>query len=1306
MPIIHLYNLKASYSQLHTKIKLLVVASFICLFSLNTQAQLTVAAPPGGNNYTQLLQNFFLGGGVTISNVTYTGNAVSIGSFTAGPNTNLNLPSGIIMTTGNRITAVGPNNIGSAGTDLPNPGIAQLNALAGGPTYDGAQLQFNFVTQSTSVNFKYVFASEEYPEFVGSINDVFAFFIQGPGFPNWTNIALLPNGQAVTINNVNPNSNAAFYNANPNGAPVQYDGFTDVLTATAAVQPCQTYTLRIAIADAFDGVYDSGVFLGDNTFNGGIVAISANGSTVSDTSSFEGCSNGAFTFTLATPPQQPFTVNYTVGGTATNGTDYQLIPNSVVIPAGQTSVTVPVIPIQDGISEGLETVTITYQAPCGPVSTTINIRNVDPLVVVASPDQPICAGFGPVQISALATGGIPPYTYTWNNGGGSGTPVTVNPAVTTTYTVTATSSCPNTVATDQVVVTVNPIPTATFTTNAPQCPGSPVTVTYNGTATPNGTYTWAFPGSSSSSGTGQNMQVTYNTSGNYNISLTVTENNCVSPLNTQAISIYPQPTSTIAASTPVCTNGSSLVSFTGTQIPGAQYTWNFDGGQIIGGSGPGPYQIAWNTPGTKNITLDVTANGCISGQTVFQVVVNPIPTSTFTVTTPLCTDAGGPITYTGTGTGNATYVWDFDSGVIASGTNQGPYNVSWATPGTKNVSLTVTELGCVSTTTVVPVTVYPIPTSTFTVTSPLCTNAGGPITYNGTATGNATYTWAFDGGVIASGQNQGPYDVSWATSGTKNITLTVTENGCTSTQTLTPVTVYDVPTADFTATTGLCIGTPSDVVFTGLASNTASYQWNFSGGIIVSGLGQGPYQVNYANSGLYNLSLTVVENGCTSTPYTQQVTVNAFPVADAGPDVIVCSGQQVDIGTPALNNYTYEWVNTLTDVTGAVTDATQSFTAINTNQITPSPDVRVYTVEVSENGCIATDDVTVTVNPQPTVSFTVPAAQCITGNTYDFFAEGTYSNNATFDWTFDPNANYPSSPLQNPSNITYTTTGGHLITLTVTDYGCTASFTDTVGVTPDPVVNFSASPLSGCPVLNVDFTDLSGYGNAATYSWDFGDGTTGSGQAPTHTYTDPGSYTVTLQVALSQACKSALVQPQYITVYPVPVASFVLFPEVLDQLNPFLNVTNTSPSAVSWTYDFGDYSTITGDPNPTHNYTDTGTYIVTQYITNEFGCEDSTQLSVRVNPAFSIYVPNAFTPNGDGINDVFKVQGIEVKDFTLYIFNRWGQTLFTSKDINIGWDGRGGDNNVCQDEVYLYRVIYKDVLGAEYDIVGKVVMFR
>lgn len=1303
MPIAHIYTLKATSLKLYIGALTLVAAIFI--LSTPLKAQLVISPPPGGNNYTQLLNNFFVGGGVTISNVVYTGNALAVGSFTS-TNTPLQLPSGIIMSTGNRNIAVGPNNSGGAGTDFPNPGIAQLNPLAGTQTYDGAQLQFDFVTQSNVVNFKYQFASEEYPEYVGSINDVFAFFINGPGFGGWTNIALVPGtGQPVSINNVNQNVNSQYYINNAGGQAIQYDGIIRPMTATANVTPCVTYTIRIAIADAADGIFDSAVFLGDNTFNGGIVSVSASGTTNSDTSSYEGCSPAFLTFTLPNTLQQNFTVNYTIGGTAQNGVDYNQIPTSVVIPAGQTSVQLNITSIADGVPEGVETVTITYQAPCGPIVTTIYIRDVVPLTVVASPDVSICNGSGAVGLTAQASGGLPPYNYVWSNGGGSGSSIQVNPAQTTTYTVTATSFCPGQ-ATDQVTVTVSAIPTSTFTSTQ-ACQGSPATVTYTGSAQPNATYNWTFAGSSNVTGSGQGpMQVTYANPGIYNATLSVTENGCTSVITTVPITINPTPASTFAATSPLCVGGNSIVAFNGTQLQNANYTWNFDGGSIVGGSGPGPYQISWATAGTKNITLNVSAAGCNSVQTTVPVTVYAIPTSTFTLQGPICEGSAAALVYTGTAdTSAATFAWNLGGGTVATNPIGESYTVSYATSGAYNVSLTVTENGCVSTPTALPITVYDIPTSDFTITTPLCAGVDGPITYTGTGTANANYAWNFDNGTIVSGSGQGPYNVSWASASTPNVTLTVTENGCISTPTSLTATVFDNPTSTFTATTDLCLATLSDVVYTGNASSGANYQWNFDTGNISSGSGQGPYQIDYTQSGNYNITLTVIENGCTSAQSTMPVTIYPYPVANAGADVTVCSGQPVTIGTAPVPTYMYNWINNLTDIIDP-TQSLQNFTPVN-NLNPVGPDVRVYTLQVKENGCITTDDVTVTVNPQPVAMFTAPVGQCFTGNSYDFAPTGTaYSNVATFAWDFGANATPQTSNLNSPYGISFVSVGQQTVTLTITDYGCTDTHTELVDVTPDPTVNFTATPLSGCPPLVVTFTDQSGYQNA-TYSWDFGDLNTSSAQNPVYTYTQSGTYDVTFQVSLSPACKASVTMPQYITVYPVPTADFVLFPDVTDQLNPIVEVTNTSAGSVDCSYNFGDSSPlITGDCDPLHTYLDTGTYVVTQYIVNSFGCKDSVQRSVRVNPAFSIYIPTAFTPDGDGLNDVFTIKGIEVHDFTLYIFNRWGQTLFTSNDINNGWDGTGADGETCQIGVYPFRVLYKDVLGMDHEYIGSLTLIK
>lgn len=1303
MPIVHTYLAKKHFT---LTLKSFLALAFL-LFSVVLRAQLVVTAPPPGPNYTQLLQNFFVGGGVTVSNVTYSGSPLAVGSFT-NTGGNLQLTSGIILSSGNRANALGPNNSGSSGTSLGTPGFVELNAIAGSATYDGAKLQFNFVPQSNSITFKYVFASEEYPEFVnGGYNDAFGFFINGPGYGGFTNLALVPGtGLPVTINNVNQVTNSQFYLSNIGNQQVQYDGMTRVLTVTAVVQPCQTYTLKIEIADGGDRYYDSAVFLGDNSLVGGQFNVSAT-TAFADTSAYENCTPGYINFSLPAAVNTPTTINFVTTGTATSGVDYTPLGNSITIPAGQTSAQLTVNALADNLIEGVENLMVIYQTPCGPDTINIHIRDVPPINVVAGPDLSICNGSGPVTLTAQATGGLPPLTYTWNNGGGNGPNVSVNPAQTTTYTVTVTGYCASNTGTDQQVVNVSTIPTSSFTTTAPACPGSPITVTYTGNASPSATYNWQTGGATTVTGSGQSIQVTYANSGNYNISLDVVQNTCPSTTTLIPILVYSVPASTFTATSPLCQNANGTITYTGIPYPNATYNWNFDGGNVVSGTGVGPYTVNWGTGGTKNVTLSVTWNGCTSAVTTVPVTVYNKPTASFTLGGAICEGATVPVTYTGTAdTTLATFNWNWNGGTVATQAGQN-YTIQYGTAGQYNITLTVTENGCASSPVAIQAQVNAIPLSTFNAPTQLCLNANGTFSYNGVAGPNATYTWNFDGGTIISGNNAGPIDVSWATSGTKQVTLLVTDNGCSGVPVTMNVAVYDIPTSDFNATTNLCLGTPSDVNFIGLAGQTATYNWNFNGGNNVNGAtGAGPYQITWNAAGLYNIDLTVTEHGCVSPTTTQQVSIGGFPLADAGTDVIVCSGQPVQIGTPNVNGFTYEWINTLTDIVDPTLSA-QSFTPINILS-NIGPDIRTYTIRVSQNGCTSTDDVTVTINPQPIANFVAPAAECLSTNSYDFTAGSSFSTNATFAWTFGPDATPSSSTAQNPTGIVFSTAAAQTVTLDISDYGCTSSFTTTVDVIADPVASFSGTPLTGCAPLEVQFTDLSNY-PGATYFWNFGDQSqtaTSTQQNPVHTYLDAGSYSVTLQVSASTGCRNSITLANYVVVNPMPAASFTVWPTEVDFLSPIVTITNTSTGGIpTCSYDIGGITTLY-DCDPGYTFPDTGTYVITQFIENEFGCRDTAIRRVHVSPASALYIPNAFSPNGDNTNEIFLAEGVAIKNFQLYIFNRWGQQIFSSSDITKGWNGKGSDGEFCPIDVYPYRVFYEDMKGVKHDAIGRVSLIR
>ena len=352
---------------------------FFC-FSSYAWSQL-VTSP--GQTPQNLVQNILIGPGVTVSNILYNGSPMAISSFTAN-GTNLGINQGIVMTTGtilnNGSGPQGPNNAASSGVDNNSPGSGLLsnNILGGTPTFNAATLEFDFIPYADTVRFKYVFGSEEYPEFAppnnSTYNDVFGFFISGPGITGLQNIAQLPNGGGVvSINNVNAVTNAAFYNSNGDGSTspfnnspnyIQYDGFTDVLEAISAVQCGQTYHLILAIADVGDGSWDSGIFLEANSLTTKTpvdITYSLSQQVFSSPDVMaEGCVTATVNVTRQNNLNTALTIPITLSGSATSGIDFSGIPTNVVFSPGQSVFSFQIVAISDGFAEGLESIILNF----------------------------------------------------------------------------------------------------------------------------------------------------------------------------------------------------------------------------------------------------------------------------------------------------------------------------------------------------------------------------------------------------------------------------------------------------------------------------------------------------------------------------------------------------------------------------------------------------------------------------------------------------------------------------------------------------------------------------------------------------------------------------------------------------------------------------------------------------------------------------------------------------------------------------------------------------------------------------------
>ncbi len=426
-----------------------------------------------------LIQDVFIGGDCfEVSGVNYSGTSGQLGSFSNGQSS-INIEDGVIISTGAIGNAVGPNISPSITTGYFDSGAdSDLDAISGGGTlYDIAKIEFDFTPTEDQITFEYAFASDEYCEFAGTqYNDVFGFFISGPGINgpysnNSENIAIIPGtGDNVAINSINHYTNVAYYLDNAitescgSGFPVapndiEFDGFTTVLTAIANVIPCETYHIKLIIADRGDDIYDSAVFLKANSFGGdpeANVTSEISGNAASDIAGYEGCSDALITFSrVDSDISEDLEIFYTISNnsTATPGVDYEALPGSVVIPAGQLSVTISVEIYLDLIAEGMESIFIELQQACSCEASLVEVQIFDaPPIEVTLPDLEVCAG-QPTTITPMVTGGIPPLSYEWNDGS-TGESIEVNIDQPTTYSVNISDDCNSAEASTFVVVPI------------------------------------------------------------------------------------------------------------------------------------------------------------------------------------------------------------------------------------------------------------------------------------------------------------------------------------------------------------------------------------------------------------------------------------------------------------------------------------------------------------------------------------------------------------------------------------------------------------------------------------------------------------------------------------------------------------------------------------------------------------------------------------------------------------------------------------------------------------------------------------
>lgn len=438
-------------------------------------------------NYTaaELIKDIFIGGDCfEVQNIRYTGAAEAMGFFESGSNS-INIEKGVMLSTGEIANAHGPNVSTRISTDFEEytPGDKDLEDLLSSRSVtleDVVVLEFDFTPTTNFIHFQYAFASEEYCDYVGSkFNDVFGFFLSGPGidgpFENGAaNIAFVPGtSDFVAINNINHLINEEFFVNNvpegqvqfvpcdnfPEGQGVateviEFDGFTTVLSAVANVVPCETYHIKLAIADASDALFDSAVFLKANSFNaGGSAYVRKHLPDMKGEEAYEGCQESYFLFertddNLTDSLKVHF--NLSEESTATAGVDYAALPEFVIIPSGKKEILLPVEIYTDETIEGKENLIMELESACSCADLSINLTINDFVPFAAASQTNSICGEQVVSIEPIIDGGVGELSYLWNTGDTlSSLEVLVEES--TNYQVTITDVCKNQIETNTFI---------------------------------------------------------------------------------------------------------------------------------------------------------------------------------------------------------------------------------------------------------------------------------------------------------------------------------------------------------------------------------------------------------------------------------------------------------------------------------------------------------------------------------------------------------------------------------------------------------------------------------------------------------------------------------------------------------------------------------------------------------------------------------------------------------------------------------------------------------------------------------------